>query len=219
MLWDLAHSAGALPVQLDDCQVDFAVGCGYKYLNGGPGAPAFVYVAHRHLDKAQQPLTGWMGHAAPFAFEPEYPAGGGILQFLSGTPPILSLSGLDAALDVFADIDLNLVREKSLGLSELFMSLVADHDGLSSLQLISPRNPDERGSQLAYSHPHAYEICQGLAHRRTITDFRAPDILRIGFTPLYTRYEDVWHCVMQLAEILTNEEYLLPQFAARQKVT
>jgi kynureninase len=219
VLWDLAHSAGALPLELDDWQVDFAVGCGYKFLNGGPGAPAFVYVARRHQAAVRQPLSGWMGHATPFAFAEDYRAAPGVQQFLCGTPPIVSMSVLDAALSVFKDVDMQQVRAKSIGLSELFIDLVSEDDHLAELKLVSPRDSVERGSQLAFAHPDAYAICQALIERGVITDFRAPDILRIGITPLYTRYRDIGDAVAILADVVGSGVYKREEYSRVQRVT
>ncbi|NCP64276.1 MAG: kynureninase [Paraglaciecola sp.] len=219
VIWDLAHSAGALPLALDACQVDFAVGCGYKYLNGGPGAPAFVYVATRHHGSMQQPLSGWMGHAQPFAFHVDYEKAPGIKQFLSGTPAIIAMSVLDAALEVFADVDMQVVRQKSLSLAEYCLQLVAEIPALSEMVMASPLNPHERGSQLAFAHPHAYAICQALIARGVICDFRAPDILRLGFTPLYTSHQDIYHAMQNLAEILQSQGYQQDEFKRVQQVT
>ncbi|KKO46499.1 kynureninase [Arsukibacterium ikkense] len=219
VIWDLAHSAGALPIELDICQVDFAVGCGYKYLNGGPGAPAFLYAAKRHHARLTQPLSGWMGHQAPFNFDNTYQKAPGITQFLTGTPAILSMSVLDAALEVFADVDMATVREKSLALSSIFHQLVQQQGSLHALQLLTPLEPAERGSQLAYQHPNAYALCQALIKQGVIADFRSPNILRLGFTPLYTRYVDVGTAVAILANIVSSNEYLKPEYAIKQKVT
>ncbi|WP_372627465.1 kynureninase [Arsukibacterium sp.] len=219
VIWDLAHSAGALPIELDACNVDFAVGCGYKYLNGGPGAPAFLYAAKRHHANLRQPLSGWMGHKTPFSFDKHYQNAPGIEQFLTGTPPILSMSVLDAALDVFADVKMSQLRQKSLGLSRCFHQLVGQHASLNELKLLTPLAEEERGSQLAYQHPNAYALCQALIKRGVIADFRAPDILRLGFTPLYLRYTDIWHAVAILADIVSSNEYLKPEYAVRHKVT
>jgi kynureninase len=219
VIWDLAHSAGAFQVELDQCQVDFAVGCGYKYLNGGPGAPAFLYVAKRHQQFVQQPLSGWMGHKAPFKFDAQYIASEGVQQYLCGTPPILSMSVLDAALGVYEKLDMDLLRKKSVGLSELFMQSVDQYEVLSDLHLHSPLQAEHRGSQLAYQHPAAYAICQNLIARGVIGDFRAPDILRFGFTPLYLRYEDIWQAVKILAEIIGDKTYLDEKYTTEQKVT
>lgn len=219
VIWDLAHSAGAIEVELDACKVDFAVGCGYKYLNGGPGAPAFLYAAQRHHATISQPLCGWMGHKTPFSFDNKYQSAPGIEQFLTGTPPIISMSVLDAALDVFFDVNMLQLRQKSLALSNCFHQLLRQHDCLQVLQLLTPANPAERGSQLAYQHPDAYALCQALINHGVIADFRAPNILRLGFTPLYLRYIDMWTAVEILADIVRTEEYLKPQYTVKQKVT
>ena len=219
VIWDLAHSAGAIPVYLDQCHADFAVGCGYKYLNGGPGSPAFLYVANRHQQTSQQPLYGWMGHSQPFVFSPNYQASEDIKQYLCGTPSILAMSALDAALSVWQDVHLEHVREKSLALAELFMTLVAEQDCLKKLMLCSKRNSEDRGSQIAYSHANAYAICQALIEKGVIADFRAPNILRIGFTPLYTSYQDVWHAVSHLKNVIESQLFLEPRFNAKAKVT
>jgi kynureninase len=219
VIWDLAHSTGALPLELDDWGVDFAVGCGYKYLNGGPGAPAFIYAAERHHASIRQPLTGWMGHQKPFSFSGEYQPAPGVQQFLCGTPPVLSMSVLDAALGVFEGVDMDELRAKSMGLSELFIQLCQSNKHLRELILVSPQNSHDRGSQLAFAHPSAYAICQALIERGVIADFRAPDILRIGLAPLYLRYKDIWDAVQILAEIMMARSYLQDQYSRPQKVT
>lgn len=213
VIWDLAHSAGVLPLELDRCDADFAVGCTYKYLNGGPGAPAFIYAAKRHLEKINQPLSGWMGHKAPFEFSPDYTGADGIEKFLCGTPPVISMSVLDAALDVFNGVSMQQLREKSQALSELFIRLLTQQPCLSVLKSGFPADRSERGAQLAYHHPHAFEICQALIAQGVIADFRAPDILRIGFSPLYLRFEDIWHSVEALAAIMTSEAWRKPEFS------
>ena len=219
VIWDLAHSAGALPIELDKCEVDFAVGCGYKYLNGGPGAPAFIYVAKRHQDSITQPLSGWMGHANPFQFLPDYTPGKGMLRFLCGTPPIVSMSILEAALEIFADVNMPVLRDKSCKLAQLWMTLIEQLDLSNDLRLTSPVLDVERGSQVAYAHPCAFAICQALIERNIICDFRAPDILRIGFTPLYTSYADVWHAVKTLQEIVQQQQYRDEKYQQINKVT
>ena len=219
VIWDLAHSTGALPLELDDWGVDFAVGCGYKYLNGGPGAPAFIYAAERHHASIRQPLTGWMGHQKPFSFSGEYQPAPGVQQFLCGTPPVLSMSVLDAALGVFEGVDMDELRAKSMGLSELFIQLCQSNKHLRELILVSPQNSHDRGSQLAFAHPSAFAICQALIERGVIADFRAPDILRIGLAPLYLRYKDIWDAVQILAEIMMARSYLQDQYSRPQKVT
>ena len=218
-LWDLAHSAGAVPLSLSEWNVDLAVGCGYKYLNGGPGAPAFAYVAKRLQSNIQQPLSGWMGHANPFAFAVDYTPAAGINSLLCGTPAVLSMSVLDAALDVFAGLNMADIRDKSLLLSEHFLQWVDEDPACSALQLISPRAPELRGSQLAYRHPQAYALCQALIADGVVADFRAPDILRLGLAPLYLRFSDLWRAKTVLADILTKHTYLDAKFQQRQKVT
>lgn len=219
VIWDLAHSAGVVPVQLDACNADFAVGCGYKYLNGGPGAPAFLYVAKRHQADASQPLSGWMGHQAPFDFDNDYRAAPGVAGFLSGTPPVISLSILDAALDVFTDVDVAQLRHKSLALAGVFRHQVAHSPALSGLVLMSPADEARRGAQLAYRHPHAFAICQALIAHGVIADFRAPDILRVGFSPLFLRFADIGHSVEVLNQIMQDQLWRDPAYAVRHKVT
>lgn len=219
VIWDLAHSAGALEVFLDDCKVDFAVGCGYKYLNGGPGAPAFIYAAQRHHAQMTQPLSGWMGHRSPFAFDHDYRAGEAMLRFLVGTPNILSLVALDASLDVFSGVALAELRSKSIALSELFIERIDSAPSLSGLELLSPRRAEQRGSQLAYRHSHAFAISQALIDHHIVVDFRAPDIIRFGFTPLYLRYQDIWTAVETLISIVEQKLYSDSKYLARSKVT
>ncbi len=219
ILWDLAHSAGALPLRLDADDVDLAVGCGYKYLNGGPGAPAFLYVAERHHELAAQPLTGWMGHAQPFAFSSSYEPAPGIQHFQSGTPPVLSYRALEAALTLWDNVDLDQVREKSVHLAELFIELVEGSDVLADFVLSSPREATERGSQVAIAHPLGYAIMRALIDRNVIGDFREPDLLRFGFAPMYTRYVDVWDAVEHLRGVMLKREYEASQYRDRPQVT
>lgn len=219
VIWDLAHSAGVLPIELDACHVDFAVGCGYKYLNGGPGAPAFAYVAQRHHSHLHQPLSGWMGHASPFQFDAQYAPAANITQLLVGTPPVISMSVLDAALEVYRDVDTAQLRDKSSALSELFRTLVEQSPELRDFELVSPTQAPQRGAQLAYRHPEAYAICQALIAHSVIADFRAPDLLRFGFSPLPLRYVDIGTSVTVLVEIMRGESWRDPQFATRSKVT
>ncbi|WP_237066076.1 kynureninase [Microbulbifer guangxiensis] len=219
VIWDLAHSTGVMPLELDHWQVDFAVGCGYKYLNGGPGAPAFVYAARRHHEKLQQPLAGWMGHHNPFTFLPEYQPASGIKRFLVGTPPILSMSVLDAAMSVFADTDIAQIRAKALGLADFFAVRVLTNPALSSLELVTPKEHKQRGCQLAFTHEHAYAICQALISDGVIADFRAPSILRFGFSPLYLSYRDIEIALERLAKIMESKRYLDERFSQKNKVT
>jgi len=218
MLWDLCHSAGALPVALDACDVDLAVGCGYKYLNGGPGAPAFLYVAERLQNEIKPPLAGWMGHAAPFAFDVDYRPAPGIARNLCGTPVILSLAALDAGLDVLLDADMEAVRAKSLALGDLFLELVAQECGDHGFRVVSaPRAL--RGSQVALGHEHGYAIMQALIERGVIGDFRMPDILRFGLTPLYVRYVDIWDAVATLREVMASGVWDQAKYHKRAAVT
>ena len=219
VVWDLCHTAGAMPVDLDGANVDLAVGCTYKYLNGGPGAPAFIYAATRHLGAINQPLSGWWGHARPFAFEKHYTAGGGIRRFLCGTQPILSMRALKGALDVWDDVDLVTLRKKSLGLTDLFIALVEEKCAGHGLELETPRDHALRGSQVSFRHPHAYEIMQAAIARGVIGDFRAPSTIRFGFTPLYIGYADVWKAAEILSDILTTGAWKDARFAARAAVT
>lgn len=219
VILDLAHSAGAMPVHLDDWQVDFAVGCTYKYLNGGPGAPAFIYAAKRHHKTMSQPLSGWFGHARPFDFSPEYEPAAGIQQMLTGTPSVLAMSAVDAALDVFKGVSLEKLREKSLQLSDVFHQLLKTHDLDDVLQPIFPKQRSERGSQLSYHYEHAYGLCQALIQRGVVADFRAPNYIRFGFTPLYNSFEDIWQAAEQLRQVLAENEHLDPRWQQRNTVT
>lgn len=219
VVWDLCHSAGALPIALNQVKADFAVGCGYKYLNGGPGAPAFVFVAERHIAHVRQPLTGWHGHAKPFDFSHDYVPHPSIDRMLTGTAPQLGVLALEAALEVFDDVDMQAVRTKSVALCDLFIELCDQQlDGLG-IELRTPRDASQRGSQVSLAHAQAYPVMQALIARGIVGDFRAPDILRFGFTPLYTRYVDVWDCVIALREILQRDEWNRPEFLARKSVT
>ncbi|MFC1465326.1 MAG: kynureninase [Candidatus Brachytrichaceae bacterium NZ_4S206] len=218
-IWDLAHSAGAVPVDLNEAQADFAVGCGYKYLNGGPGAPAFIFVAQRHQADFRQPLSGWLGHAHPFAFEAHYRPAEGIARALCGTPPILSLAALECGVDIALEAPMPAVRAKSLALTDLFIGLVERRCESHGLRLITPREHDRRGSQVCFAHPEAFPIMQALIARGVIGDFRAPDILRFGFAPLYVRYADVWDAVHILVEVLESRTWDRPEFRRWGKVT
>ena len=217
VLWDLSHSGGALPVHLNACNADFAVGCGYKYLNGGPGAPAFAFVAQRHHAALEQPLTGWMGHASPFAFSDDYAAAPGIEKMLCGTPPILGLSALEVGVDLIAEIGVDRLYAKSQKLSEFFRQCLRELG--VALDLVSPADPAQRGSQLSFRHPEAYAVCQALIARGVIGDFRAPDILRLGFAPAYLRFEDMAQAARHLAEVLNSGEWQRPEFRDRAAVT
>lgn len=218
-MWDLAHSAGALPVALNAADADFAVGCGYKYLNGGPGAPAFLFVAARHQPHFRQPLSGWLGHAQPFAFSPQYEPAEGIARYLCGTPPVLSMTALECGVDVLLEADMRLLREKSLALSTCFINLVEARCDAYGLELVTPRDPAMRGSQVSFRHPDSYAIMQALIAQGVIGDFRAPDIMRFGLTPLYLRFVDVWDAVDKLHTILATRSWDRPEWKVLQSVT
>lgn len=219
VLWDLAHSAGAMPVALDAAGVDLAVGCGYKYLNGGPGAPAFLYVAERHQEAAVQPLSGWMGHARPFGFEPGYAPGAGILRFLCGTPPVLSVRALEGALDAFDGVDLEAVRRKSVALADAFVECLEGSAVAAEFELVSPRDPAQRGSQIALRHDEAHALVRALIEADVVGDFRAPNLLRFGFTPLYTRFVDVHEAVSRLERIVLRGDHTDPRLRQQARVT
>jgi kynureninase len=234
VVWDLAHSAGAVPVDVHGAGVtgsaaDFAVGCGYKYLNGGPGAPAFAWAHPRHTSRMEredwrQPLSGWFGHAAPFDFVPEYRPAAGMLRFLSGTPPIVALAALEGGVDtVLAAVPLGglaAIRRKSMALTSVFIELVESRCAGHGLTLVTPRADELRGSQVAFAHAtDAYAIMQAAIARGVIGDFRAPDLLRFGFTPLYTRFVDAWDAVDRLARLLGRGEWRDPRYAVRAAVT
>ena len=216
-IWDLAHSAGAIAVDVTAADADFAVGCTYKYLNGGPGAPAFIHVAPRHADVVQPILSGWLGHDAPFAFERAYRPAAGVERMRVGTPPILALAVLDAALDAWNDVDMAALRAASIRLSERFRAEVEARCPM--LTLASPRDPHARGSQLSFAHPQAYAIMQALIARGVIGDVRAPDILRFGFTPLYLTEDEVVRAATILAEVLATDAWDRPAYHRRAPVT
>ncbi|WP_135227941.1 kynureninase [Deinococcus fonticola] len=204
-VWDLAHSAGAFPVDLNGCGADFAVGCGYKYLNGGPGAPAFLFVAERHHGSAPVFLSGWMGHADPFEMARAYAPAAGARRYVVGTPQVLSLSALDEALNVFSDVDMHALRRKSLSLTDTFIRLMEPLTGQYPLTLVTPLNHEERGSQVSYRHPDAQQVMKKLIERGIVGDFRTPDILRFGFTPLYHRHADVERAVLGIRAVLEGQ--------------
>ena len=237
VLWDLAHSAGAVPVDLKAADADFAVGCGYKYLNGGPGAPAFVWAHPRHTarmdrDQLRQPLSGWFGHKAPFEFTPDYQPALGIQRFACGTPPVLSMSALECGVDVFLKAEalggMAALRQKSIALTNLFTELVEARCTGHGLTLVTPREPAQRGSQVSFAHEQGYAIMQALIARGVIGDFRSGEVgaaaesshlLRFGFTPLYTRFAEVWDAVEHLRQVLASGEWREARFNQRAAVT
>ena len=216
-LWDLSHSAGAVPLDLNGDGAELAVGCGYKYLNGGPGAPAFLYVAEHLQERLMPPLRGWMGHAEPFAFSDDYRPAPGMDRFLVGTPPILSLAALESGAESFEGAPMELLWAKSVALFELFARLVEAR--CPELACISPPKPQLRGSHISFRHRHAFELCQALIEDGVVGDFRAPDVVRFGLTPLYLGFEDVWQAVERMAAILDSGRWREPRFAVRGKVT
>jgi len=217
VLWDLSHTGGAMPVDLNAVGADFAVGCGYKYLCGGPGAPAYAFVAGRHHETLSQPLSGWMGHARPFAFDDAYIPAPGVDRLLCGTPQVLSMSALEVGVDLIAEIGVDRLYAKSQALSEFFLECLSDRD--IALELVSPSDSIRRGSQLSFRHENAYAICQALIARGVIGDFRDPDILRLGFAPAYLRFEDMAEAVRHLAEVLQTGEWQRDEFNQRAAVT
>ena len=230
VVWDLAHSAGAVPVHLQRDGADFAVGCGYKYLNGGPGAPAFVWAHPRHADRFWQPLAGWMGHAAPFDFTPGYRPAAGIARYLCGTPAVLGMAALECGVDTVLAAEplggMAALRAKSVALTTLFTELADARCTGQGFSVVSPRDDAQRGSQVCLARPEgAYAIVQALINRGVVGDFRAgdgaamPDILRFGFTPLYTRFVDAWDAVEQLRQVMADAEWQQPRFAQRHAVT
>jgi kynureninase len=224
VVWDLAHSAGALPVQLKRDDADFAVGCGYKYLNGGPGAPAFVWVHPRHAERFWQPLAGWIGHAAPFEFTPEYRPAPGIGRYQCGTPAVLSLAALECGVATLLAVEplggMAALRAKSLALTDLFIALVDERCAGHGLACITPREHALRGSQVSFTRAEGgYAIVQALIERGVVGDFRAPDVLRFGFTPLYTRFVDVWDAVEHLRDVLATGQWREERFHRKAAVT
>ena len=217
MIWDLAHSAGAIPVDVTNSHAEFAVGCTYKYLNGGPGAPAFIYVRPDIIEDIQPALSGWLGHDAPFAFEPDYRPATGIERMRVGTPPVLQLTALEAALETWEGVDMNDIRTASMSLCELFIREVEAK--CPALTLASPRDPSQRGSQVSFAFEHGYAAMQALISRDVIGDFRAPNIMRFGFTPLYIDEDDVLGAVEILADILDNRLWDTPEFKVKSRVT
>ncbi len=217
VIWDLAHSAGALPVDLAGAGADFAVGCTYKYLNGGPGAPAFIYVAPRHAEKVRPALSGWLGHEAPFAFDLDYRPGAGIERMRVGTPPVLQLAALEAAMDIWDGIDMQALRARSIELSERFIEGV--EAACPGLALASPRDAHKRGSQVSFHFEHGYAAMQALIARGVIGDFRAPDIMRFGFTPLFIDASDVDTATAIIADVMENRLWDRPEYHQRARVT
>jgi kynureninase len=229
MIWDLCHSAGAVPVDLHACGADIAVGCGYKYLNGGPGAAAFIWVHPQHVarmdrERWRQPLSGWLGHAAPFDFSSTYEPASGMNRFICGTPPVVSMASLECGVDTLLAANdrggMEAIRKKSIALTDMFIALIDERLSNDAFTVVTPRDASQRGSQVSIAHADdGYAIMQALIARGVIGDFRPPDILRFGFTPLYTRFVDVWDAVDRLSQVMATGEWREPQFATRAAVT
>ena len=219
VVWDLSHSVGVMPMDLHNIGVDFAVGCTYKHLNGGPGAPGFLYVRNDLIEKVTQPLSGWLGHSDPFAFDREYKPANNINKFICGTPSILAYKAVESGLNVFEGISMEQVREKSIQLSEVFIELINQECDEFEFKLFSPNDSNLRGSQISYMHENAYPIMQSLISRGVIGDYREPNILRFGISPLYMRYEEVWNAIMHLKKIMQSNEWDSSNFMVRNYVT
>ena len=219
MIWDLSHSTGVMPLALDACRADFAVGCGYKHLNGGPGAPAFLFVAQRLQDRFAQPVAGWMGHARPFDFDGEYVPAPGIVRYLSGTPPVIGLAALEASVEVILEAPMQQVRAKSMALGDLFIALMDERCAAFGFALLSPRDASARGSHVSYRHPESYPLMQALIARGVIGDCRPPDLVRFGFAPLYNRYVDVWDAVERIRETCEERLWERQEYRGRKTVT
>ena len=218
-VWDLCHSVGAMPVDLNGCNVDFAVGCTYKYVNCGPGAPSLLFVAERHHGKYTQPLTGWYGHADPFGFERDYRPVGDVRQMLTGTQATASLSIAEIGIDIMLRADMQQIREKSMRMTDLFIELVEERCGDYGFELISPRNAEQRGSHVSFHNDDGYSIIRAMHDQGVVCDFRAPGKMRFGFAPLYIRYVDVWDAADRLHNILTNDTWKEPKYQVRATVT
>jgi len=215
ILWDLSHSAGALEVDLNRAGADFAVGCGYKYLNGGPGAPAFLFIARRHHEDAPSLLSGWMGHEDPFDFREDYVPAAGIRRFLCGTPSVPGVAALEEGVKLLLEAGLRRLAAKSRALSELFITLLEQRCADRDLVFLGPRDSSQRGSHVAVAHPNGFPIMQALIESKVIGDFRAPDVMRFGLAPLYTRYEDVWIAVQTLAHVTDKEVWNEDRYGVR----
>ena len=219
IVWDLSHSAGAVPLDLNNDGAELAVGCGYKYLNGGPGAPAYVYVAKALQANFATPLSGWFGHRAPFAFAPDYAPAPGIERLLCGTPSVIATAALECGIDTFDNTSMHALREKSLALSELFRALVDQECIEFGFSCVTPIEPLRRGSQLSFAHQHAYAIMQAIIDRGVIGDFRQPNLMRFGFTPLYTRFTDCWDAVAVLREVMLGDAWKAEKYHRQNAVT
>ncbi|MEB3791299.1 kynureninase [Acinetobacter sp. IK40] len=219
IIWDLCHSVGAVPMDLNQTSTDFAIGCTYKYLNGGPGSPALLWVNPKHRDQFWQPLSGWWGHKKPFDMAQHYEPANNIRRYLCGTQPIISMSLIECGVDIFLKTDMQKIREKSLQLTDLLMALIEQECSEFGFELITPQDHQYRGSHVSYQHPHGYEIIQALIARGVIGDYREPEVLRFGITPLYLGFEDIWHAVQHLKAIMQQQEWKNERYLVRSEVT
>jgi kynureninase len=219
VVWDLSHSTGAVEVDLNGSNADFAVGCGYKHLNGGPGAPAYLFAARRHHPHSSQPLSGWLGHSRPFDFEDAYEPAAGVTRFLCGAQPVLAMVPLDAALEIFERVSMRAVREKALSMRSIFLALLRERCARYGFEFEPPLPDACRGNHLSIMHPEGYAVCQALIARRVIGDFRAPDALRLGITPLYLRYVDLWDAAEHLVQVMEHREWDTPEARKRLAIT
>jgi kynureninase len=207
VIWDLSHSAGSIPINLNDCLVDFAVGCGYKFLNGGPGAPAFLFAAKRHHHNIEPILSGWFGHIDPFAFSEKYAPAKDVTRLMCGTPPLLGLIALECGVDILLRADINLLREKAKKLGSIFIDLIEEKCKNLEFLLASPRDDAKRGGHVSLSHPHGFALSRALVERGVVCDFRMPDIVRFGITPLYMRYQDLYEAVDIIADVAKSTNW------------
>jgi kynureninase len=219
IVWDLSHSAGAIPLELNKHGTQLAAGCGYKYLNGGPGAPSFLYLAKELHANFATPLSGWFGHQSPFAFETSYAPAPGIARMQCGTPPVIAMAALECGIDTFLDAPMDAIRTKSSALSEVFRTLVKEQCATCDLTCISPVAPEARGSQLSFAHDHAYPIMQALIDRHVVGDFRQPNLMRFGFAPLYVRFVDCWDAVATLREVMLSGAWRADKYFQQKSVT
>ena len=219
VVWDISHSVGVFPMNLHDLGVDFAVGCTYKHLNGGPGAPGFLFVHSSLIEKVSQPLTGWLGHIKPFDFEVEYQPANDINKFICGTPPIIAYKAIESGLEIFKDLSIIEIREKSIKLSEMFIQLMQQECTEFGFMLFSPKNSEQRGSQISFLHENAYSIIQALISHGIIGDYREPNVMRFGISPLYMRFEDVWNAITCLREIMQTGQWQSEKFKNKNYVT
>lgn len=219
IIWDLCHSIGAVPIDLNGSNSDFAIGCTYKYLNGGPGSPAMLWVHSRYQTEFNQPLSGWWGHAKPFAMDVSYTPADNVRRYLCGTQPIVSMSLVECGVDIFLQTDMQALRQKSLRLTDVLIQLLEQECAGYDLTLITPREHLHRGSHISVRHPHGYAIVQALIARGVIGDYREPEVIRLGVTPLYLSFCDIWQAVQHLKQVLVSQEWAQPQFQTRQQVT